>query len=52
MDEWSGRLRRVVQNMLVLLLLLFGSPYQSMEDLLRCLNRELNIDKKLEQGCK
>ena len=33
-DERSGRLRRVVQNMSLLLRVLFGSPYQSMQSLI------------------
>ena len=40
-DERSGRLRRVVQNMLLLLPLLLGSPYWSMQDLIRCLSKEI-----------
>ncbi len=47
-DERSGCLRRVVQNMLLLLLLLlFGIPYQSMQDLIRCFSREKGVSQEV-----
>ena len=45
-DERSGCLRRVVQNML-LLLLLFRSPYQSRQELIRCLSREKGVSQEV-----
>ena len=46
-DERSGRLRRFVQNILLLLLLLFGIPYQSMQDLIRCMSREKRVSQEV-----
>ena len=39
--EIPGRLRTVVQNMLLLLPLLLGVRYWSMQDLIRCLSKEI-----------